>query len=121
MINNERDKLKELLKQKKELVEKIVEATRDYVRSTDSNLLYITDHAIARYLERVLKMNFPEDLSDEEKIYAGGIPPEQIRKEILSKEDELKILYGDLKYYNKGNIKLIADNLAILTVLYKDK
>jgi hypothetical protein len=114
-----RKELKELLIQKTELQKKIDSLIEEYITETQGdNLLFITDHAIVRYMERVKGYNFKSD-NDKDKIKELSRSPESIRKEMLSYDDQLRIIRQKGERYNKGNVVYITKNLAVITVMIK--
>jgi hypothetical protein len=116
-----RKELKELLKKREELHTDIQRLSVKYVEEyKDGRLIYITDHAIVRYMERILGMQL-EGNTDREKIEHSNIPPENIRKLMLSKDDETEIVLRGKNFHETDNCVLVCQTLAVVTVIKKQE
>ena len=86
-----------------------------YTDTVSGQLLYITDHAKVRYLERVKSISLTGD-TDKEKLSNSGLDTYSLSKEIVSREEEEKILKGQLETWTRNDITLVIKRLAIVTV-----
>ncbi len=117
-----RDDLKRMYRQVMELRKNIQIASGAYEKELDGRRgIYITDHAIRRYLERVKGFELNDELTDEEYIRQLVVPPEVIRDEMLTIEEDRKILRGQRSLFHRGEHIYIIKELAIVTVLHKIK
>ena len=117
-----RTELKTLFRQRAKLSDEITVATEEYIHACgDGPLLYITEHAIVRYLERVKKLVFNDKLSDLEKLKAGNIPPEKVRAEMLSQDEQIDIVRGMRHTHQVGEVRFIIENLTVVTVIIREK
>lgn len=113
-----RDKLKELYQAKEELTEAINSETEEYIFDLNGKHgIYITDHAIVRYLERVKGYTYPPHMSDESKLEVCQWTPQSIRKEMLTLEEDRIILTKQLNFFNRGDYGYVVKNMAIVTVV----
>ena len=92
--------------------------TEEYIRKLDGKRgIFISDHAMVRYMERVKNYTFDSSMTDTEKLSTLRIPPQRIRKEMLSLEEDRTILRGQKTLYNKGKYSYLIKELTIVTVL----
>lgn len=113
-----RQKLKVLYRERGAISNEISDYTYRYLEELNDNKgIYITDHAIRRYLERVLNYSFSSDLSDIECIKEVRIPPEKLREDILSLEEDRIILNKRLGFYKKGDFGYIVRELSLITII----
>ena len=113
-----RDELKGMYKVVGKLRNHIQSATASYEAELDGRRgIYISDHAIRRYLERVKGFTLNDELTDEEYVRQIVIPPEVIRDEMLTIEEDRKILRGQRSIFHRGEYSYIVKELTIITVL----
>jgi len=86
---------------------------QEYINSTKGDLLYITDHAKVRYLERKEKFTLVGD-TDQEKL--ASVSVFNLREKMLTREDQEKILLQDITEYRKEGMRFIISNLTVITV-----
>ena len=117
-----REHLKKLYREKHNIHGQIASKTSAYINALepDEHGIYITDHAIVRYLERVCGVVFPCDLSDEDKLKWYKVPPETVRKEMLTLEDDRTILNKQKGFYIKYDYAYIIKELTLVTVIKFD-
>ena len=117
-----RTDLKNLYSQRTKIQTALLEATEKYIEECgDSPLLYITEHAIVRYLERVKGKTFDESLSDADKLRTQGWPPEKVREQMLTKAQQLDVVKHARSRLNIGEFTYIIKNLSVITVTKKRK
>ena len=96
------------------------EERRDMVRQyieEETNYLYVTDHAIVRYLERVENILLTGD-TDQDKLrnYTGCL--ELVRKDILSKEQQKQIMYQNIQNFRiSKDCYVVVKGLTVVTVI----
>ena len=114
-----RKNLKHLYKTKDALREEIQRCTANYITQLDGKKgIYLSDHSIVRYLERIKGHVFPKgDYTDEQLLatYPGYIG--DVREEMLTLEEDRKILHGQITYFRRGEYNYIIKELAVVTVL----
>ncbi len=82
----------------------------------DDRGIYISDHAIVRYLERVKGQEFDDSLTDENKLKDCGYIG-HIRDEMLSLDEDREILRNRKSFFFKDGYGYIIKELAVVTVL----
>jgi hypothetical protein len=122
MINNIRKELKKHLQLKDEAKYKVQSLTDIYMNELGDNDfgIYITDHAIIRYLERVKGVFVPAELnntSDIVKLKSLNIEPAEVREEMLTIKEDRSILLKQISRYNRGQYSYIIKELAVVTVI----
>lgn len=99
-----REDIKNLYRSKEIITDQIKHLTDLYIDSLGDNPgIYITDHAIERYADRVLNLK-EFDYRD-------------IRLKMLTLEDDRLILNKQLGYFKKGNQLFIIKELSVVTVI----
>jgi len=102
----------------KELLRQSIQAdTEQYIESLQGGRgLFISDHAIVRYLERVKGWTFRTE-TDKSKLneYCGYLG--KIREEMLTLDEDREILTSQKTTFRKGNCLYVIKELAIVTVL----
>ena len=87
---------------------------KDYI-STTSNYIYISDHALVRYLERVENILLLGN-TDKEKLQS--FPNHQVyRQDIFSKDEQKTILKQDKGYFVRNGYTYILRNLTLITII----
>ena len=113
-----RSDLKIMYRQVEELRKGIQIATGIYEKELDGRRgVFITDHAIRRYLERVKGFSTNDELTDEEYIHQIVVPPEVIRDEMLTMEEDRIILRGQRSIFHRAKYRYVVKELALITVL----
>ncbi len=117
----EREQLIQYLQAKESLQLHINTAKKKYIDSLGSNpLIFISNHATVRYLERVLDHQLGDEDNDGDKLHTylrkHNIDARELRKEILSVGEMKHIVSNEIKRYTKGNYTYIIDKLALVTV-----
>jgi hypothetical protein len=88
---------------------------KEYVKSTPGALLYITDHAKVRFLERGENLLLL-GTSDKERLLSAGKAVYNLRDRMLSREEQERILLNDLTRWHRGTLTFIIANLTVITV-----
>jgi len=115
-----RKELKELYLQKYLLESQIATATEEYLSQLgEARGIFLTDHAIKRYLERVEGHSFDPKLSDTECLKVFGEAPEVVRERILTIAEDREILLKGKSIYHKKNLTFIIKNLAVVSCIVK--
>ena len=110
MIDEYRQELKTLYRQIEEVRNDIRELTGKYIGTLGGKRgIYITDHAINRYLERIKGMS-----SEDIESFSGY---ETLRQEMLTHAEDRCILDKQLAFFKRGSYGYIIKNLAVLTVI----
>lgn len=115
-----RTELIELYDTKDNITSSINAKTALYLAMLDDSqpCLYVSDHAIVRYLERVKGIELPTtELSDYDTLMSLNIDIESVRKEIVSIEQSREILRRQYRYFRLNGYSLIIKNLTIVTVI----
>ena len=113
-----RKQLKELYAERAEVDSSIQAMTHNYLLDLKgARGIFITDHAIVRYLERVKGIVFNDIFEDTEKLKHKGFKPDIVREEMLSLDEDREILKKRSSFYNKGSYGYIVKELSIITVL----
>ena len=87
---------------------------KDYI-STSSNYIYISDHALVRYIERVENILLLGN-TDREKLQSFPTHREY-RTDVLTKEEQKTILEQDKGYFVKNGYTYILRNLTLITII----
>ena len=95
--------------------------TDEYIKEYD-NLIYISEHAIIRYLERVLKIGThtlrgSEKQKVDQYLRMSKMSGEALRSNILTREEQLEIVNNDLSRYIKGDYIYVIKRLTLVTIL----
>ena len=102
-----RDKLNGLFHAREQLDNLIRDELADYIDEEPKALLYISDHAIDRFRERVLN-------GDNET------KPETIREMMLTYEEQKKILEWGIEKFDKPGYSLIIKGITVVTTISND-
>ena len=116
----ERKQLIEYLFAKESLQSRIKTAKQRYITACqDTPLIYISDHATVRYMERVQHIQFTEG-EDGDKLHQytreNNINIRKLRSEILSNPEMRHIVENEIKRYTKQGFTYIIDKLSLITV-----
>lgn len=87
-----------------------------YIESTEGNLVYISDHALIRYMEREKGFKFKSNIQ-QEMIKELPYPPEKIRAEMLTRSDQEKIVRRKGERFRKNDLTFVVKSLTVITVL----
>ena len=120
----ERQKLLSYLRTRQLLQEQITKLKEEYLEACDTEPIYITDHSMVRYLERI-KGLFLGSGSDLEKIKRyirhSDYTFKQLRDEILTEREMRHIVANEVKRYEKGDCIYIIKNLSLVTIYKKEE
>jgi len=100
----------------KEQYNKLIEK---YIQKT-SKLIFLTDHSIVRYLERVkgLTLSGKADIRKvQQYLRKYQVDANELRAEMLNKEEMLHILKNNIVLYPKGDFTYVFENLTLITIL----
>ena len=115
-----RAELKRLDRVKQAAFRETQSLTDHYIKTLGNDRgIYISDHAIVRYLERIKHIGRLEGMTDDVYMHGISIPLEEIRDEMITLEEDRKILKGQKAMYVRGDIVFIIKELTVVTVLNK--
>jgi len=89
----------------------------EYINGTKGDLLFISDHAKVRFLERSENLLLLGD-TDKERLLSAGTNAYNLRERMLSRADQEEILKKDIKRYYKNKMRYIILNLTVVTVTH---
>ena len=113
-----RTELKSLYKEIGKTRQHIQSSTEKYIAELDGRRgIFLSDHSIRRYLERVKGFEVNDDLSDKEFFSQLRVPPEVIRDEMLTLEEDRQILRGQRAIFHRAKYSYVIKELTIITVL----
>ena len=101
---NRRARLNAIYSSRDQLDELIDIEMEYYLAEEHENYLYISDHAIDRYKERILKMRNDE-----------YVPPETIRMRMLTKEQQRFILKNKIHVFKTDEAEYVIKGLTVVT------
>lgn len=89
--------------------------------NTHTNYIFITDHAIIRYLERVedvgtYALKGSEAQRVTQYIKLSGSSGTHLRNKILSQQEQHEIVLNDIHDYHKDGHIYVIRNLALVTI-----
>ena len=117
-----RTDLKELYNERSKIQQQMSKLTHKYIQECgDKPLLYITEHAIVRYLERVKGITFDESLQESEKLRTQNVAPETIRAEMLSHKQQLDIVTHMRTMFYMNGLVYVIKGLSVVTVLKDER
>lgn len=118
--------LRSLIKQREILDRSIELAKKDYAEKCEegAQCLFMTDHAIVRYIQRVLGDKLPESHLGEKDmvtkyITRNGLDSIKFRNTILTPEEQLDILKRNTTFYTKGEWTYVIRNYTLVSVIPK--
>ena len=117
-----RDRLLHLMKIQDKLTKEIDDAKQAYLVQYEGDaLIWITDHALIRYLERVKGYVIGDELDpDKMRLHKfarhEGLDIADVRKEMLSLDEQRKAIQDDSDVIIKGEFAYSIHNLALVTV-----
>ena len=114
-----RKELRNALIEREELHKKIQSLSAQYLNSNPDRYIYVSDHALVRYLERVMDIELKGD-TDTEKLRSAPFSPEHIRKFMMSKADEIEIVSKGKNFHETEECVLVCRALTIVTVMNKE-
>lgn len=117
-----REELIAAITAKKELIERLRSLKKAYIRE-HSSYIYISDHAIVRYIERVKGDSLYPFKGDNDaqtidnylkymNMYGGTL-----RNEILSENEQKRIVNEEMQVYKKDGFAYIIKNLSLVTII----
>ena len=116
-MTRERTALKDSYTELKALHEKMNAQKVAYVKSLDEGDpgLYITTHAIVRYIERIKGIPLMgKDDAEKAKNYLGKFS--DLREEMLDEKEGHEIILNHRRFYPRKGYTLVVDGLTLLTV-----
>ena len=122
MIKIDRSELKAFYRIRDSMRSHIQAETIKYIRALgpDQKGIYISDHAIVRYLERVKGKIFDKAMTDtqimERLSYMEGYVGD-IRDEMISIQEDRDILKSQKSFFRKDGFGYIIKELAVVTVI----
>jgi len=123
MILTERKKLLSFLRTKERIQGHITQLKEEYLDACNGPLIYVSDHAIVRYLERVEKIKL-QGTTDTNKIFKylreGAIDAKELRTKILTKPEMRHIVSNEISRYEKQGYIYIIKNLGLITIYKKE-
>ncbi len=117
----EREQLLQYLYAKESLQLRIKTAKEKYIDSFHGKpLIFISDHATVRYLERIKHQQLGEQDDEGDKLHTylrkHNIDARELRDDILSAKEMKHIVSNEIKRYTKGNFTYIIDKLTLVTI-----
>ena len=99
----------------------ITKLTQQYLDEY-ADYIYITDHAIIRYLERVLDLgthtlNGSEEDKVNQYLKIAGMSGKSIRDTILTRGEQRTIMQQQISRYSKDGMIYIIKNLTLITIV----
>ena len=118
---NIRQTLIDTLAKRDSLSKKITTLQQQYLNEY-TDYIYITDHAIIRYLERVMGIGTHTfEGSENERVTQylkiANMSGQQVRDKILSHGEQRTIVQQGIKRYRKDDMIYVIANLSLVTVL----
>jgi len=83
--------------------------------STDPDIIYISDHAKVRYLERIEHIKLYGH-NDKERLRSACANTKGLEERMLSIEERRMIVKEGLSEYTRGNARFVIKNLKAVTV-----
>jgi len=123
---NSRMKLKSLLTCREVLDAEIRATTAAYLEEySGQNIIWISDHAIIRYIERVKKHVVPEGISDKDRVVKyldeHRLNGEKFREGILTQDEQILIARNDVRCFHKDGFRYVIKGLALVSVVPNKK
>ncbi len=118
-----RHKLTALLNCREVMNEEIRKATHEYLEEYNGeSIIFISDHAIIRHIERVLNQEVPEShLGDKDRVVKyltkHNLNGEKFRNSILTLEEQKIIARGDVKCFHKNGFRYFIKSLALVSIV----
>ena len=122
MIKTSREKLIHLLRLREKLNSEIKNAREEYlVQHNNEPLIWVTDHSIIRYLERVKGIIVGNELKpDKQRLYEyahkNGIDIKKLRDVILPHQIQREIVEKDMSSYYMDGFFYGIKQLALVTI-----
>ncbi len=109
---------------KESLQLRISTAKEKYIKACqDTPMIYVSDHAMVRYLERVLGVTLGDQEDEGDKLHTylrkQNLSVHALRKEMLSIAEMKHIVSNEISRYTKGDYIYIINKLAMVTVYNK--
>ena len=120
---NSRTKLKAALQWKEKIEKEIDVLTDEYLEEfKGEHLIWISDHAIIRYIERVELFYVPESTISEKDRVAKWfsvmkINPETFRNGILTLQEQEDIVRKRKTSYSKNGFRYLIKNLTLISII----
>lgn len=122
-----RRQLRELIHERKVLNNKIECVKKVYLDEYEGqSVLFISDHAIIRYIERVIGDELSHShLGDKDTIakyvYGKGMTGYEFRNQILTVEEQRLIIKSNITFFKKGEWVYIIRDYTLTTIIHRDK
>ena len=114
-----RKRIKEKMELRDKLNEELQKDMYEYAQ-TPGPYIYVTEHAIIRYMERVKGFKFKSD-NDIDKIKELPYPPERIRTEMMSLGEQREAVIKRTRFWRKNGFIYVINALTLVTVLEDKK
>ena len=114
-----RDQIKEKMRLRDKLNEELQVLMNEYVK-TPGPYIYISEHAIVRFMERVKGFEFKAK-EDTDKIKELPYPPEKIRAEIMSVDEQREAAIKRVRFWKKNGFVYVINALTLITVYRENK
>ena len=118
-----RNQLKDAFNTRERLDAQIERLTDEYLEEFEGeHVVWITDHAIVRYIERILGMTVPEsELGEKDRVAKWfskqGVCPETFRNGILTLDEQQEIIRKRKSSYVKSGFRYLIKNLALISII----
>ena len=119
--------MEDLIEAKKLAVIKYGEVSREYIalcEDLNKNPIEITLHAMRRYIERVIKLDYKKSMPDIQVIKnycrKAELSITEFTNVVMSHGAMKSAILGDQNRFKNGNFIYIISNRALLTVYHKD-
>lgn len=114
---------RKLLAERADLNVDIEIAKKRYLREYEGKpLVFISDHAIIRYIERVLKRSAPDsELGEKDRVakflQMNKLQGEEFRNEILPLDEQEFVIKTGVNRYKKGDFMYIFRDYTLVTII----
>lgn len=122
-----RIQLRRLIHERKVLNNKIECAKKIYLDEYDGqSVLFISDHAIIRYIERVLGDKLTHShLGDKDTIAkyvrSKGMSGQEFRESILTVDEQRLIIKSNITFFKKNDWVYVIRDYTLTTIIHRDK
>jgi len=112
--------LKGLYAARENIDQDIQKFTDLYIEALDGKRgIFISDHAIVRWLERIRKIDLIGE-TDTERLYNLKRDIKELRERMLTLEEDRTILKGRKRFFLKDNYTMVIRGLTVVTILEKN-
>jgi len=127
-MGKSRERLRAMLRARKDINAEIQCIKKEYLKEYEGvQVVWISDHAIVRYIERVLGEKVPEShLGEKDSVVKyltrNGLDGLEFRNQILSVEEQHEIMQKDITFYVKGGWTYVLRDYTLVSIIpTKDK